>query len=337
MSFTMVQEPMSKKGPIAVKPYINQSVDNMGLQNYGLALFEGVYHEEQLACIEHNGIKRYVTGLNEFAPEIKLINDPEVKEAKVREIRNIVCELEKQLAANVINPDDPEFWNKVKLLRPDNDEFWSKITMRCGNTPVNLDPSKDPYDLIKIYAIESGGFSIIAKSYDDAKTRTKAPKFFLDKYEDTASTRTELKKLRNKALSELQKLMDKNTNKLFYVGKLVDAAGATYRKSTPIDVIYDMMDKYIMGDGAERNAKRAAQEFLDVANLDMESLKLKAIVKDAIYYKALTAKADGMIYHKSTGSLLGRNIAEVVEYLRNPLNESILADTTKTVEKYWNN
>jgi hypothetical protein len=78
----MVQEPISKRGPIAVKPYINQSVDNMGLQNYGLALFEGVYHEEQLACIEHNGIKRYVTGLNEFAPEIKLLKDPEVKEAK---------------------------------------------------------------------------------------------------------------------------------------------------------------------------------------------------------------------------------------------------------------
>ncbi len=337
MSFTMVQEPISKRGPIAVKPYVNQSVDNMGLQNYGLALFEGVYHEEQLACIEHNGIKRYVTGLNEFAPEIKLIKDPEVKEAKVREIRNVVCELEKQLAANVINPDDVEFWNKVKLLRPDNDEFWSKITMRCGNTPVNLDPAKDPYDLIKIFAIEAGGFSIISKSYEDAKSRPRAPKFYLDKYEDTASTRTELKKLRNKALAELQKLSDKNTNKLFYVGKLVDIAGATYRKSTPIDVIYDMMDKFVMGEGAERNAKRAAQEFIDTCNLDMETLKLKCVVKDAIYYKILTAKADGMIYDKKTGSLLGRNIAEVVEYMKNPLNESILMEMTKTVEKYWNN
>ena len=113
MSFTMVQEPLSKAGSISIKPYVNQSVDNMGLQNYGLALFEGVFHEEQLACIEHNGIKRYVTGLNEFAPEIKLIQNVELREAKIREIRNVVSELEKQLAANVINPDDPEFWNKV--------------------------------------------------------------------------------------------------------------------------------------------------------------------------------------------------------------------------------
>jgi hypothetical protein len=69
----------------------------------------------------------------------------------------------------------------------------------------------------------------------------------------------------------------------------------------------------------------------------METLKLKCIVKDAIYYKVFTAKADGMIYDKKTGSLLGRNIAEVVEYMKNPLNESVLMEVTKTVEKYWNN
>jgi hypothetical protein len=337
MSFTMVQEPLSKAGSISIKPYVNQSVDNMGLQNYGLALFEGVFHEEQLACIEHNGIKRYVTGLNEFAPEIKLIQNVEIREAKVREIRNIISELEKQLAANVINPDDPEFWNKVKLLRPDNDEFWAKITIRCGNTPVTLDPNKDPYDLIKIYAINAGGFSIIAKSYEDAKAKPRPPKFYLDKFEETASTKTETKKLRNKALAELQKMFDKNLNKLFYVAKIIDPAGATYKKTTSFDVIYDMMDKHINGEGAERNASRAAQEFLDTSNLEMESLKMKAIVKDAIYYRLLNAKSDGFIYHKTSGSMLGHNVQEVTEYLKNPLNDNILMEITKGVEKYWNN
>lgn len=337
MSFTMVQEPISKKGPIAIKPYVNQSIDNMGLQNYGLALFEGVYHEEQLACIEHNGIKRYITGLNEFAPDIKLIPDPEVREAKIREIRNVVSDLEKQLAANVINPDDPEFWNKVKLLRPDNDDFWAKITIRCGNSPVNIDPAKDPYDLIKLYAINAGGFSIIAKSYEDAKSKPRAPKFYLDKVEETASTRTESKKLKNRALAELQKMFDKNTNKLFYVAKIIDPAGGTYKKNTSNDVIYDMMDKYVNGESSERSIARAAQEFIDTAALDMETLKLKAIIKDASYYKIIANKSDGMIYHKTTGSLLGHNIAEVLEYMRNPLNENVLIDITKSVEKYWNN
>jgi arsenate reductase-like glutaredoxin family protein len=34
--------------------------------------------------------------------------------------------------------------------------------------------------------------------------------------------------------------------------------------------------------------------------------------------------------------LLGRNQPDVVEYLANPLNEEILVDLTKKVEKYWN-
>jgi hypothetical protein len=34
--------------------------------------------------------------------------------------------------------------------------------------------------------------------------------------------------------------------------------------------------------------------------------------------------------------MLGKNASDVVEYLKNPLNEEVLTDITKTVEKYWN-
>jgi hypothetical protein len=337
MSFTKVEGFLKEKGAITIKPYFNDRVENMGLEKYGLALYDGVFHEEQLACLENNGIKRYLTGLNEFAPDVKNIKDPEVREARIKEIRTAVAELEKELAANVINIEDPEFWNKVKLLRPDNDEFWSKITVRCGNEPLFLDPKNDPYDRIKLYAIEAGGFSIVAKSYEDAKTRSKSSKFFLDKYEETVSSKTELKKLRNKALSELQKLYEKNISKLMYVAKIVDVASAQYKKSTPHDVIYDIMDKYITGEGSERSAQRAAQTFLDACNLDMESLKLKAMVKDALYYKMFMTRTDGFIYYKEQNAMLGRNQAEIVEFLKSPLNETVLVEITKKVEKYWNN
>lgn len=337
MSFTKVEGFLKEKGAITIKPYFNDRVENMGLEKYGLALYDGVFHEEQLACLENNGIKRYLTGLNEFAPDVKNIKDPEAREAKIKEIRTAVADLEKELAANVIEIEDPQFWNKVKLLKPDNDEFWAKITVRCGNEPVFLDPKNDPYDRIKLYAIEAGGFSIVAKSYEDAKTRSKSAKFFLDKFEETVSSKTELKKLRNKALSELQKLYEKNINKLMYVAKIVDIASAQYKKSTPHDVIYDIMDKYITGEGSERSAQRAAQTFLDACNLDMETLKLKAIVKDALYYKLFMTRTDGFIYYKEKQAMLGRNQAEIVEFLKNPLQEEILVDITKRIEKYWNN
>jgi len=327
--------PQNKKSSIAIKPFFDNGISNMGLEKYGLSLFDGAFHEEQLACLEMNGIKRYVTGLNEFAPEIKRMDADEAA-AKIKQIRMVVAQLEKELAANVIDPNDEQFWNKVKMLRPDNDDFWGRIKIACGNEPVFLEPDKDPYDLIKLYAIEAGGFSIVAKSYEEARTMAVPPKFYLDKLEDTVSTKTEVKKLRNKALAELQKMFDKNTNKLLYVAKVVDVNSAQYKKSTPNDVLYDNMDKYINGESVDTNKRKTAEKFLEIALLDMETLKLRAMVKDASYYKIIAARADGFIYHMQSGTMMGKNSSDVVEYLKNPLNEQLLVDIQSQVEKYWN-
>lgn len=335
-SVTIVEKyPQNKKSSIAIRPYFDVQVDNMGLQKYGLSLFDGAFHEETIACLEINGIKRYLTGLNEYAPEVK--NLPlEDQEAKVKQIRSIVAQLEKELAANVIDANDEMFWNKVKLLKLDNSDFWDKIKIRCGNEPVHLEPATDPYDLIRLYAIEAGGFSMVAKSLEEARRMATPPKFYLDRLEESASINTEVKKLRNKALSELEKLYNKNQNKLFLVAKTLDINGAQYKKTTPNDIIYDNMDKYINGESVDKNKRKTAEKFIEAAGLDMEALKIKAIVKESNYYRYIATKADGFIYHMQTTTLLGRNLTDVVEYLRNPLNEEILGDLTKKVEKHWN-
>lgn len=338
MSVTLVEtNPVSKRynSNIAIRPYVDGSKSNMGLEKYDLALFDGIFHEEQLACLEMNGIKRYLTGLNEFAPEVKKL-PAEEREAVIKEIRKTVSQLEAELAANFVEPDDKEFWNKIKLLRPDNDEFWNKITLRVSNEPVFLNP-QDPHDLIKLKAIEAGGFSLIARTLEVARKSPVPYKFYLDKFEETASIKTEVKKLRNKALAELEKLANKNVNKLMYVCKVVDPNSPQYKKSTPTDVMYDNMDKYINGETVDTDKRKTAQRFLDIANLDMESLKIRAIIKDATYYKLIITRGDGYIYHAETNSMLGKNPSEITEYLKNPLHEDILVSLTKGVEKYWNN
>jgi hypothetical protein len=335
-TFTMVEVGVGsiKKTSIAVRPYFDKQATNMGLEEYGMSLFDGVTHTEQIACLENNGVIRYITGLNEFAPEIKLLSQEE-RDARIKEIRSSVAELEKELAANVLDIEDKDFWNKVTLLQPHNKEFWNKIDMACGNEPVYLDPIK-PFDRIKLIAIEAGGFAMIAKSYDDARSKAVPPKFYLDKEEETVMVRTEYKKLRNKAYSELQKLYDKNSTKLFYIAKVVDANSSQYRKSTPLDVIYENMDRYIAGEGAESNKERAAKTFIDAVNMDMETLKIKSIVRDSSFFKYIINKADGYIYHSKTNGLLGRNVSDVIEHLKNPLNEDILKDLIMSCEKYWN-
>ena len=335
-NFTMVETGKGsvRKTAIAIRPFFDSRSSNMGLEEYGMTLFDGVTHHEQLACLENNGVTRYITGLNEYAPEIKLL-PAEEREARVRQIRESVAELEKELAANVLNPEDADFWNKVKLLRPDNSDFWNKISIACGNEPYYLDP-KDPFDRLKLHAIEAGGFSIIAKSYDDARSKAVPPKFYLDKEEETVMVRTGYKKLRNKALSELQKLFDKNSTKLFYIAKVVDINSTHYRKSTPNDVIYENMDLYINGEGGETNKERAAKSFMEAANMDMETLKIKSIVRDSSFFKYIISKPDGYLYHAKSNSLLGRNVSDVIEYLKNPLNEDILKDLNTACEKFWN-
>ncbi|MBE17887.1 MAG: hypothetical protein CMH79_03905 [Nitrospinae bacterium] len=325
----------SKKQSIAIRPFFDPTKKNMGLENYGMALYDGVYHEEQLACLEMNGVKRFVTGLNEFAPEVKML-PPGEKEQKVKEIRGTVCQLEKELAANVIDPEDKDFWNKVTLLNPNNEKFWARISLRCGNDPVYLDPSTDPYDLIKLHAINAGGFSMVAKSLKAAKRANKPPKFYLDMLEDSIQTRTESTKLRNKALVALEKMYDSNVTKLMYVAKIVDPNSAQYIKSTPTDVLYENMDGFINGEGVQTNKKKAAQTFIDVSKETMEDLKISALVKDLLYYKYIATKSSGWIEDLSSGIRLGKRPTEVVEFLKNPENEEMLFALLEKVEHYWN-
>ena len=68
----------------------------------------------------------------------------------------------------------------------------------------------------------------------------------------------------------------------------------------------------------------------------METIKIKSLIKDSTYYKFIIPKSDGFIYHTETTSLMGRNAADCLEFLKNPLNDTILLNLTKKVEKYWN-
>lgn len=323
-------------GKITIRPFIDATKENMGLEKYNMAVFPGTHHEEQLAAIERNGVIRYITGLDEFAPEVQRLADQDLKQAIIYNIRSIVAHLEKMLATNVLDVEDTGFWNKVKLLRPENHDFWGRISIRCGNEPLFLDPANDPYDLIKYMAIEAGAFSLIAKSYDDALARPVAPRFFLDKEAYTVSTKTAAKRVRNKALAILDDIANKNVKKLLYIAKTLDTNSASYKNSTPQDILYEVLDSYISGNGIESSPSKAAENFIAVSKLDMETLKLRALIKDASFFKVIVLKSDGMLYHTRTSTMLGRNVSDVLVYLKNALNEEILSMILSEIEPYWN-
>lgn len=340
-----VQTVSNKKTKLAIRPFLPDQapIEDIGLWEAGEVLMPGAKQVDQIACLEGAaGVRRYVTGLNELAPEVLRLAEKERK-AKVRQIRTDIIYLEKILAANAISEDEKtmnlpttEFMDKVMIVKPNNFDFWESrdLFLSLDNGAIFLDTVENAYHFIKLRAIEAGGYDLVAPSYSEAKKKGKY-KWYLDRFEQTVADKTVLAKVKNKAIAELQKLSDNDNEKLRYVLKalLIDCSG--YKPSTPNDSLYEDADAYINGRGEERAIKKAAQSFLDMTDKKIEDLKLLAIVKDANIYNFLITKGDGKIYHAKSSSMVGANVQEVVEYLKNPLNEKILLDLQTAVEAEW--
>jgi hypothetical protein len=320
-------------GKVAIKPYTDPNQENMGLEKYNYVVFPNTCQVETLAAVEQNGKTRYLTGLNEFAPEVKQIKDPEVKQAVIKEIRKTVALLESERAFNQIDPEDKDFWSKVEMFKPDNSDIWGKVFIKLGNDDIVLDPKDNLDHLILVKAIENGGFSLIAQNFEEAK-RTKA-KWYLDRQIDTISNKTGVSKLRNKALAILQTMSEDEPRKLFYIAKNLDANSSQYTNKTLPDIIYDNMDKYINALGYDNDKKRCATTFIDYSKMNNEDLKIKSIIKDASFYKYIILKPDGMLYEATQNVMLGRNVSDILEYLKNPTNEDMLDLLMAKVEQIW--
>ena len=321
-------------GKVSIKPYCDPTKENMGLENYGYVVYPGTMQIETLAAVESNGKLRYLTGLNEFAPEVKQITDPEKRAAIITDIRKTIIELEKERAYNTsLKIDDEDFWNKVELFKPDNQDIWGAVSVKLNNDEQFLDPAGNLDHVMLIKAIEAGGFTLVAPSFEDAKRLGK--KWYLDRQINSNSVKTSVVKLRNKALSILNEISDENPRKLFYIAKDVSANSMGYNNRTFPDVIYDDLDKYINGLSYDNDKKRCAESFIKSSELSLEDLKIKAIIKDASFYKFITAKVDGILYEASQNVMLGRNVAEALEYLKNPLNQDILDILMAKVEGLW--
>ena len=335
-NFSMIEQSNSLKSSssITIRPFSDPASANMGLERYDLVVFDGIVQEEPVKCLEQNGVKRYITGLNEYAPEVKSLPEKE-REEKIKFIRRTVSEIERELISNNIDPEDPDFWNKVKILKPDNTSFWEQLKIRVGNKPVYLSPETDVYDRLKIIVLENNGYSLVAKSLEAAKSSNKRYKFYLDRNEETSIYKTEQKKIKNRAIAKLEALYNKGGHKMFYIAKVIDPNGVQYKKTTSPSIIYDALDDYINGRMGE-SPIQASKRFLDLEKLEIKDLIVKAIIQDASYYQFIVLRSDGRFYHKNTGTPLGKNTIEITQNLEDPVNDSVFGTIKSEVESRWN-
>ena len=68
----------------------------------------------------------------------------------------------------------------------------------------------------------------------------------------------------------------------------------------------------------------------------MKNLKIRALVKDAMFYRFILVKANGWIETLDSGVRLGKVPSEVSTFLLNAENEEVLKSLLDKVESYWN-
>lgn len=317
---------------IVLKPYFLEGRENMGLEQYKQVFFDGTGLIQQLRAIEINGVVRYITGLDEFAPDVKILQDKE-KEARIKQIRETVAQLELEIFMNKVDVKDKDFWAKVNLA-PTNEKFWSKVILAASNQEVYFDPN-EPMDLLKIIAIENWGFDEVAPSKEQADLLSSPPKLYLEKRTDTRHVEGQLKELRDKAIYELYKIRMETPQDLFLLAKNILPIANSYKTRDKIEIFYGDLSSFIEGTSIEKDKKKAPQKFLDWKSKTKEYLTIRALVLESIFLKHLVTKADNKIYNKATGSMLGGNIEECVEHLKQVQNERDLLDIQEVIEKHW--
>jgi len=331
----------AKAGFYYIQPYSRPGVSNMGLEKYELVLNEGTQQIEQLTCLETiagSGVYRYVTGLDEEAPEIRRMEN-DAREVARLQIRTNVAFIEKSLTGNVIDVQDKDFWSKVVHLKPTNSSFWNNVSITVDNFAKGLD-SSEPMDLLLICAIQAGGFTLIHKSKQEAESVSKPGKYYLDNVMETATFDVEPVKLRNKAVALLQHLNEKHPEKMAKVATALRVKRnqtAFYNKNTPQDTVYLDLDQFIHGQtDFEKIAFKASKEFIDFA--DMENTKLTAYVVtfDALVRKDIAQKTeDKKFYHLKEDILMGATREEVLEFVMNPANGTLAKKMLDEYQKRW--
>ena len=333
------------KTALAIRCYVNPGIDNMGLEQYGKSLFDGVSQIEPLGFIEKNGVKRFLTGLNENAPEVTNLPQAE-REAMVKDIRETASKVHKMLTGgDLIDPSlkNKDFWKECKMLSPTNEEFWGKDIPYPEGFTIELDSSgkyldlNNPMDILLERAIQAGGYKcLIGKSLEDAASQPNPPKFYLDRLEITASTNTEVMKLTDRAIVKLVEYADTDVERLRLIAINFDPNPTQYKTSTPANVIYKNMNDGINGLLWEKNKRQAASTFLELSRLSLEDITIKAVLTLSKAFRFIDQKADGFLYFIEQQLVLGRTIEDAFVYFKNPIHADVLDKLQKKVDAEMN-
>lgn len=288
---------------VKVKQSPDASAASIGLNRYNRSVFPNTMQGFQPYKTKGG---RWVTGLDENAPEILKLKAVDAKQYK--EVFERVKEERESL--ELLTGEDLSATSK----------FWDDFIVLFRNEIIlDLD---DPMDKIRYRVMVANNYAAPNPDVVEAPEYVNT-KFYISRTEEEESNKAKVKREKNRAIAELTKI-EENKNRLLVIAKYI--FGNNISDSITMDALYNMLSDYISND------KRGAdiRTFLTAVEKPTEDIQIKLTIDEAI--KLNIIRLSGGVYQR--GSITyGKDVPAMIKYFSKADNSGELASIMEAVKE----
>lgn len=250
---------------------------------------------------------RWLTGIDPEAAEFKRIQDPKLKEKKIKKAEEDLERLERITGF------------KLDALSDHWLNFSIKLVQQQGDTELNLD---DPdHELQYLGGLAS---RLFAPSEDDLNNEDyNHCRFYVYNGEEVVSRQKSNKLLRREIIFTLFNYKD-NKERLYFIAKTADIVA---NRSMSAEDIF-----HILSDYADTAPVSVLEQFKDVVKREPKELQITVRVKEAIERDIIrfNSASKTMIF---LGKQVGRNADTAIDFFSRKENEHIFAQLEEALEE----
>lgn len=298
-----------------------------GLYNIGAdRSYLGNIYRSEVPMME-NG--KYITGLDKYSPTITSILDKEKRKEALKNALQLRERLEEQLGQS-LDQDEPDglmFWEKFII---DFDEL--------GN--LN---ERSPKELLLITVIKANAFAIdfpvaMTKESLDGDITAMKDYYVTDETKELAESVSKKVKMAE-CIKYVSAYYNDDITKLTNIASVVLPSTIAITKNTPKEYIFEKLYAHLDGSLYEGysgiNHNNILKDFLETVSLTPEELDLKVTISKSVRFNIIGINTKGNYYNKAvTGSNIGKTLAELYEYYRNPENQEEYGFNSKSDKPY---
>lgn len=286
---------------VEIKQTPDLSAQMLGLDKHGRSKFPNTFEVLQAARTPDG---RWVTGLDEDAVSIRSIKDPELREKRSEEVKDLRLELERLTGIDLSSKS--KYW----------ETYFIKIIEKLA---LNFD---NPHDRVKYYVLLANRYAapeLEAKTDPDYMHT----KFYMHRSENEEGQKALKSRERDKAVSDLY-LMYNNEPKLKLIGKYI--LGQKIKDTMSADGVYNQLREHFLND----KEGTVVRKFNEATSKTIEELTYKLIVDEAVAKHVIRIREG---YYQRGNATYGKSMKDVLKFLSSPENANEFISIREEVEE----